>query len=137
VAPERFELRVEPRTDRFDPDDDRWRDQVSAFYRELDDEVGGVHREHVGVAGTKGGLETVVLALGSAGAFTAAVEVVRSWLGRDRSRSLDIAWSSEGATRRVTVRGEHIDGSALRALAEAAAHQIGGGEWSTSPTAPS
>lgn len=132
-----FEFQLEPTTERYDPDDDRWRDQVSDLYVDLDEEVGGVRREVTPVAGTKGGLEAMVLALGSAGAFTAAVEVFKAWLRRDRSRGLDISWSSDGATHRVSVRGDDIDAEALQAVAEAAAKRIGEAEWPTAPTAPS
>ena len=31
-----FEVAVEPRNDHYDPDDDRWRDQVATLVAELD-----------------------------------------------------------------------------------------------------
>lgn len=134
-----FELRIEPTTGRFDPDDDRWRAQVAEMVADLGRDVDGVRREHTPVPGTKGSLETLVVALGSAGAFTAAVELFRSWLGRDRSRGLDISWSSDGNTHRVSVRGDAIDETAIQAVAEAAARKLGGpgGDSWPAPTAPS
>jgi hypothetical protein len=49
-----FELVLEPRTDRFDADDERWLEQVSLLFRELHREVGGVTRRRTPMAGTKG-----------------------------------------------------------------------------------
>jgi len=126
-VPQAFELRIEPGTGRFDPDDDRWRTQVSQLYSGLRDEAGGeVRHHHVGVEGTKGGIDTVILALGSAGAFTASVEYLRAWLGRDKSRSLDVTWSAEGQEHTVSIRGDGMDDASFQALAEAAAARIAG-----------
>jgi hypothetical protein len=78
---DQVELRLEPPTDRFDALDDRWLEQVDGFVAELDQEVGGVDRDRAAAAGGKGfDLANIVLTLGSAGAFTATVEVIKSWL---------------------------------------------------------
>ena len=132
-TPAPFEFVLEPQSDRYDHDDERWRDQVADLINGLDREVGGVRRELTGVASTKGGIETVVVALGSAGAFTAAVEFFRSWLGRDRSRSLDISWLAEDGQCRVSIRGDAVDQSTLQMVAAAATRQLGvvQGPWAT------
>jgi hypothetical protein len=132
-----LDLVIEASSDRFDPDDDRWRSQVSELHRGLDTEVGGVRRESEQVEGAKGGIDTVILALGSAGAFTAAVEYLRAWLGRDRSRKLDVSWDLDGRTERVTVSGEAVDMTALNRIAEAVAVRIGEKPWPSPPTEPS
>lgn len=126
-----FELVLEPQTDRYDADDDRWRAQVGEFLDALRHEVGGVRRELIPVEGTKGSVESVVVALGSAGAFTAAVEFFRAWLSRDKSRSLDITWAAEEGQCRLSIRGDAVDQSTLQVVAEAAARQIGAvqGPW--------
>jgi hypothetical protein len=123
---ERFIIDLQPVSDRYDGEDSRWRDQVAAFYRELDQEVGGVSRETTPVAGTKGGIETVILALGSAGAFTAAVQFFQAWLGRDRTRSLSVKWRDGEEEHHVTLKGEGLDQETLRAVAAAAAARIAG-----------
>ena len=120
-----FELSIAPQTSRYDPEDDRWRVQISQLLLGLQQEVGGVRRDSIPSAGTKGGVESIVVALGSAGAFTATVEFVRAWLGRDRSRSLEISWSAEGARRVISVTGDAIDVDALTDLAQAVALQMG------------
>ncbi|HEX6596429.1 MAG TPA: hypothetical protein VF045_05810 [Acidimicrobiales bacterium] len=119
-----FELVLEPQNDRYDPDDERWRNQVGEFVDALRREVGGVRRERAPVEGAKGSVETLVVALGSAGAFTAAVEFFRAWIGRDRSRSLDICWSAEQGQCRVSIRGDAVDQETLQVVAEAAARQL-------------
>ena len=115
---------LEPHSDRFDPDDDRWRSQVRDLYRDLTDEVGSLRREAQPAPGTKGAVDIVILALGSAGAFTATVECLRAWLSRDRSRRLDVAWEVDGRTERVTVSGDAIDNAAIERIAEAVAARI-------------
>ncbi len=119
-----FELRIEPATDRFDPDDDRWRSQVSQLYAGLDDEVGGIRREHVSVPGSKGEIANVIIAIGSAGGFTAMAEYLRAWLGRDKSRSLDVTWSEGDKQHTVSIRGDGMDNASFQALAEAAAGRL-------------
>lgn len=123
---QRFELTIEPFTTRFHPDDERWRAQVSQLHSALADEIGGVRRHRVPVHGAKGGVETVILALGSAGAFTAAAEYLRAWLGRDKTRSLEVSWTADGHQHVVTIRGEAMDASSFRAVAEAAARRLEG-----------
>ncbi|MGH9149319.1 MAG: effector-associated constant component EACC1 [Acidimicrobiales bacterium] len=132
-----LELVIEPATDRFDPDDERWHDQVGDLMLGLRKEVGGVRREVTPVDGTKGGVAQVILALGSAGAFTAAVEYFRAWLGRDRTRRLEVSWEVDGERQSVSVQGDAIDQSAIRALAEAAARRLGGAPFPAPATEPS
>ncbi|WP_369252385.1 effector-associated constant component EACC1 [Geodermatophilus amargosae] len=136
--PERvLDLVLEPHSDRFDPADDRWRAQVGDLYTGLEGEVGGLRREAERVPGAKGTVDTVILALGSAGAFTAAVEFLRAWLTRDRSRRLDVSWDVDGRTERVTVSGGAIDTQAIDRIAEAFAIRIGEKPWPDPDTAPS
>jgi hypothetical protein len=130
-----FELAVEPRSDDYHPDDDRWRDQVAGLYSALHEQADVVQRG-AAVAGTKGTLDTLVVALGSAGAFTATVECLRAWLSRDRSRSIDVRWDDNGTERFVTLSGDAIDVDSVREIAKAAAHRVGGPAWPAS-TAPS
>jgi hypothetical protein len=66
--------------------------------------------------------------------FTAALEYLRTWLGRDRSRSLEISWTDGGETKSVSIRGEAIDQSVLKTLADAAASRLGETPWESPPT---
>jgi hypothetical protein len=130
-----FSLAIEPRNDEYHPDDDRWRDQVAALYRELHQQVDTDQRS-VTVAGTKGSIDQVVLALGGAGVFSAMVECFHAWLSRDRARSIDVRWDENGTDRHVTLSGEAIDIDVVHEIAKAAAARVGGQPWPAS-TAPS
>jgi hypothetical protein len=130
-----FEMALEPRSVDYQPDDDRWRDQVVGLLAELHRRV-DVERRGAPIEGTKGTLDEFVIALGSAGAFTAIVECLRAWLGRDRSRRIDVRWEENGKQRYVTLTGDAIDVDSVREIAKAAAHRVGGSEWPAS-TVPS
>ncbi len=132
-----FEFTLEPHSDRYDDDDERWQNQVADLVSGLRQEVTGVRQGRTTVEGAKGGVESVIVALGSAGAITAAVEFFRSWLHRDRSRSLDISWAAEDGLRRVSIRGDAVDQATLQMVAEAATRQLGGGQGPWAATEPS
>ena len=113
-----FEVAVEPHNEQYDPDDEGWRDQVATLYTDLHAEVGTVIRERP-VESTKGTIDQLIIALGTAGAFTAAVDCLRAWLERDRYRRVDVRWDENGAERSVTLTGEAMDVEAIREIAEA------------------
>jgi hypothetical protein len=123
-----FEVAVEPRNDRYDPDDDGWRDQVVTLYADLDAQVDTVRRARP-VAGSKGAIDQLVIALGSAGVFGAVVDCLRAWLGRDRDRRIDVRWTEDGMERSVTLTGEDVDNRTVREIAAAAVARAGGPSW--------
>jgi Effector Associated Constant Component 1 len=123
-----FEFAVDAHNDEYHSDDDRWRDQVATLYAQLRVDADVVHRG-VAVPGAKGSVDEVIVALGSAGAFTAVVECFRAWLGRDRSRRIEVAWT-EGANKHVvSLTGDAVDIDSVREIARAAAARIGGAAW--------
>ena len=87
----RLELVIEPRSDDYDAADDRWRAQVGTLQRDLAAQVETFQRSR-SEPGAKGTVDEVILALGSSGALTAAVECFRAWLQRDNNRSIDVRW---------------------------------------------
>jgi Effector Associated Constant Component 1 len=123
-----FEVAVEPRNDRYDPDDEGWRAQVAALYKDLDAQAGTVRRGRP-VEGTKGAVDQVIVALGSAGVFTAVVDCLRAWLGRDRDRRIDVRWVENGQERAVMLTGEAVDNKTVREIAKAAVTRAGGQPW--------
>ena len=125
----RLELVVEPRSDDYEAADDRWRVQVGTLYQELADRV-DTYRRGRSVPGTKGTVDEVILALGSSGALTAAVECFRAWLQRDKSRRIDVRWDEEGVERHVTFSGDNVDTATVKEIARAAAARVGGLAWS-------
>jgi hypothetical protein len=123
-----FEVAVEPHNDYYDPGDDRWGDQVASLVTELDAQVDTVRRGRP-AAGTKGAVDQLIIALGSAGAFQAAVDCLRAWLGRDRDRRIDLRWEENGVERSVTLTGEAVDAETVREIAKAAVARAGGSQW--------
>ncbi|MDQ6949938.1 MAG: hypothetical protein M3256_27740 [Actinomycetota bacterium] len=132
---ELFELVLEPSTTRFDPWDDGWSEQVGLLLQDLQREVGGVTRRHERVEGAKGGAEVIIMALGSAGAFTAMLEMLRSWLGRDRTRKLNITYTLDDRTETVSIAGDAIDKAGMTKITDAVAARLGKAPWTG--TAPS
>jgi hypothetical protein len=118
-------------TDRFDPADDRWRAQVRDLHADLDRARVGFRLDASPVPGRKGVVDTAVLALASTGAFTAAVKCWQAWLGRDRSRHIELVWTEDGRERRLVIRGDNVDASALRHLIDGATGKDGDGRWPT------
>jgi hypothetical protein len=104
-----MDFEVEALSDRFDALDDRWLAQVGGLVGELGREVGPVERRATPAPGTKGDLGSIVLALGSAGAFTAAVEVLKSFVERDRGRSVRLSWHQDGRLESLEVGGNGVD----------------------------
>jgi hypothetical protein len=119
-------VELRPRSDRFSPDHPNWSAQVTTLWEGLEETAGTVRRELAPVPGRKGGGETIILALGSAGAISAMVEVIKAWLSRDRSRSLEITSHVEGHGRRtITIHGEQVSDAAIR---EAVQGLVGSGD---------
>ncbi|UQX86972.1 hypothetical protein M6D93_11710 [Jatrophihabitans telluris] len=123
-----FELVIEPRSDAYSADDDRWRDQVAVLVSDLE-HVAEIRQRHHVRAGAKGTITEVIVALGSAGAFTTTFEMFRAWLARDRDRRVDVRWDEDGQTHFVTLTGSAIDVDSVRSIAEAAARRVGGPQW--------
>jgi Effector Associated Constant Component 1 len=122
-----LELVVEPRSERFDEADGRWREQVGAFYRELRTEVGSVRRETTPEPGAKGATTDIILALGSSGALTAAVTMFKAWLDRDKTRTLDIEWTDGDRRRTLSIRGTDVGEDTFDELVKAAGRRELGG----------
>ena len=123
-----FEVAVEPRNDQYNPDDDRWRDQVATLYEDLYAQADTVRRGHPEPI-TKGTIDQLIIALGSAGAFHAVVDCFRAWLGRDRDRRIDVSWDEDGIEHSVTLTGEAVDVETIREIARAAVDRAGGPPW--------
>ncbi|HEX6421057.1 MAG TPA: hypothetical protein VFZ77_21315 [Acidimicrobiales bacterium] len=104
-----------------DPDDDL--DDLVAGLRRCagDDAVTHHQSPRLAKADT---VESIVLALGSAGVLTAAVEVVRSWLGRDRRRSVAMSWHEDGGLESVTISGDNLDDQSVGAIVDALAKRL-------------
>lgn len=121
-----LELSLKAHSDRFDEDDENWLAQENELLGELCRDVGGVRRDMVPGPGEKGMVETVIMALGSAGAFTAAVDCLRAWLSRDRTRRIELAWTVDGREEKVVLQGTAIDKATFDKLADIVRAKAGG-----------
>lgn len=121
------ELSISTGTSKYASDSPQWRREVADLHSDLNRETGAVTTQSSPVTGTRGGIETVILALGSAGVFTATVECLRIWLGRDKTRSLTVDWTdADGKKQSLKVTGEHIDQRSFERLSESIGRMIEG-----------
>jgi len=112
-------IEIVPRTESLASDDDRWLTQVAAFYEELRDAGVPIRQEGSPVPGAKGEIEAIILALGTAGAFTAAVTALREFLSRERTRSFLVRWTERGKRREVVVKGDADSATIERIIRQA------------------
>jgi hypothetical protein len=83
----------------------------------------------------KVGADAVILALGSAGAITAAVEALRLWLARDRGRRVQLSWTIGGERREVELAADRLSEAGVRELLLAAVRHPETGESGPMPSA--
>jgi hypothetical protein len=112
-------LTIKPAHAAYSPNDDRWLTQVNLLLGDLKAGGGEVERKTTPVAGQKGGIETIILALGTSGAIAAAVEIMKAWLARDKKRSLELAVDRGGRKETVSVSGT-VDAATLTKFMEKA-----------------
>ena len=119
------DVAISTETTKYAPDSPQWRREVGALHNDLNRETGSVTTQSAPVPGTRGGVVEVILALGTSGALVAAVQVLRAWLGRDKTRTLTVTWTdSDGGRRQLTVTGENLDQSSFQALSESIGKKI-------------
>jgi hypothetical protein len=119
MAMQHVELRIEPVNEQYDADDDQWFRQVAAFRREFADDVDGVRRETTVVPGTRGAIESVVLAVTSAGTMTAAAEFFKAWLGRSANRRIKVSLGEGGQLQEFELAGTDLDDATMDRITEA------------------
>jgi len=105
---ERVEVELQAITARFDAADERWLRQVRELAEGLG-KAGVLLQRSVPEAGAKGALDQIVISLGSAGAFTASIEIVKSWLGRDSNRKLIVKFFENGRPQAIELSGRAAD----------------------------
>ena len=120
---------ITPTSAKYDEHDDRWRDQVADLVRTLrvntDD---ALHVEKRDVPGTKGAVGELILALGTSGVVSASVEVIRMWLARDKTRSIELTYTTaDGEVRHFSCTAQNATGDVADSLLGAVATQMSGG----------
>jgi hypothetical protein len=117
-----------PNSGRYDLDDERWREQVADLMRDLRVQTEALVVDRTPVPGTKGTFDQLLLTLSSAGVFTTALEVVRIWLARDQTRSVELTYQDrDGKEQRLNVTAAHADRGTLAPVIAAVARQIESG----------
>jgi hypothetical protein len=131
VEPESLpiELEITSESSRYEPSDGMWLEQTADLHRQLQLDVDGFRHAPESKPGTKGAADSVVLALGSAGAFSAAVQCFRAWLARDKQRRLVVVVSRGDEHEKVVIEGDGLSGSSFDALTQAVATRLKDAGW--------
>jgi membrane-associated two-gene conflict system component 1 (EACC1) len=120
-----LDIQLTPRSGRYNEDDDRWRDQVADLAYQLRVETDALRVQHTSVSGTKGWTDQLILALGEAGVFTTALEVLKVWLARDKTRSIDLTYRDrDGRRQSLNVTATNANEDTLAPVIAAVAAQI-------------
>ena len=119
------EIELAPASDTFAADDERWLAQVAGLHEELQREGVSIRSESTPAPGEKGDIPTIIAALGSAGAISALVTVIQSWLSRERTRHLKIRWRSGDETKDLILDGD-MDAATMERIARDAMGQTPG-----------
>lgn len=106
--------------DDYDADDPAWRQQAGVLREALRAAEVDVESSLEPVAGEKGGVAEWVLTLSSSGAISAAVVVMRDWLGRMRTRRLEVTIDEDGRQAKYLVEGSSASDETLKAVLVAA-----------------
>ena len=120
-----MEIEITPGSETFESEDDRWLEQVAGLYDELREEGVPVREESRPVPGAKGDIVTVIAALGSAGAFTAAITVFQAWLSRERTRHIRIRVKVGEEVTEVDFTGDTDSATMERLATELIQHSPG------------
>lgn len=104
-----LEVMIEPSSEKFNLNDSRWLEQVNELIKDCQRQLGEVRKEIVTQEGAKGGIESIIIALGTSGAITAAVTIIQAWLARDRTRSLKLSIKKDGKIEEYEVTGTGMD----------------------------
>jgi hypothetical protein len=115
-------FRVRPDTEEWgSEDDDRWRTDLAELHRLLDRRLPDETQDPPVAEGTRGAAELtdVIVALGSAGAISAAVEIFKTWVGaRPGRRKVEVRVEAAGvADRTITVEADGLGAAELHDLA--------------------
>lgn len=108
-------LIVAPADDYFALDDSRWHDELAELDRELRRNVGDDALVTEPAEGDKGiELVSIIIALGSAGVFTAAVDAFKAWLAqRPKQRALTVQYELGDRTGEVRIDGNNVNDEVL------------------------
>jgi hypothetical protein len=104
-------VRLELQSTEFDPRDDRWQRRIDGLLADLRYTAPSVRRVHDSALDdhAKGALESILVALGSAGVIGGVFDVLKAWVARDRSRTVKVSWYEDGVLKDVELSGSGLD----------------------------
>lgn len=111
-------------SERYDITSPTWLAQVADLRAELMRAPTGFRVDATSVPGTKGTVDTVILALTSASTLSAATACFRGWLNRDKSRTISVSWTVDDREEHVSITADAMDGEATRELMRALGRRI-------------
>jgi hypothetical protein len=122
------QVSVAAATSKYNADSPQWRAEVADLHRSLTGEADQVSaRGGESEGNSRGTAVEIIAVLGSSGAIGAAVACFRMWLGRDKTRSLDLSWTdADGQTRHVTLTGENLDQKSFQSIVESIGRSLEG-----------
>ena len=110
-------------SERYSGNDAGWVRQVAELRRALQEAGIPLRREELPTEGMKAGTEVILVSLGSAGVITAAVEIFRLWLQRDRSRKIVLSVDQDGRRTNVTLDADSISDATAGEIVTAVARR--------------
>jgi Effector Associated Constant Component 1 len=120
-----MDLTISAESARYSADDESWLKQSADLYQLLREEVPGCRVETLPPSpGTKGAIDSIIVSLGSAGAFTAVVECWRLWLSRDRSRRIALSWTSGDSREQIILEADGVNDATFAQLTETVKQRI-------------
>lgn len=119
------EVAIEATSSTFEENDPSWRRQVAALRTSLQQaNIGDLRQEARFTSGHKGTLETLIIALGSSGAITAAVELFKVWTQRDRNRCLHLTIKNGEQTTKFELDGTSANDDTMQSVMVAALQRV-------------
>jgi len=103
---QKIELIIDPISEDYDPNDDRWIEQVNDLLEDCKREAGDIRTEVTPEEGQKGGFEEIFLLLDSSQAIGHAFDIFKAWVMRDRTRSLKIKINVGDEVKEIEMSGK-------------------------------
>lgn len=121
TPPDSATFKLTVTNDGFASGDERWAARVDSLLDDLRESGGHVRKEVTPVAGQKGGIEEIILALGSSGAIAGAVAVFKIWFKRAPESAINIDGTIGRKKVKLRITGKNIDDATIREALKVAA----------------
>lgn len=120
---ENLEIKIAPLSEKFDENDPRWMVQKDELTKNLKSEIGDVRKEVIPVEGMKGGMEAIILAIGGSGLIPGLVEIVKTWITRDRTRSVEVTIDSKNGPVTIKIDATGLSKNSMQEFLQSAIDQ--------------